>query len=119
MNTLFEQSVTGLSAFKGLCSDIRAGRTPAVLTGLGHIHKVLLIHSLCRTLQKPAVVITGDEAEASRLQEDLGAMGTPTLLLPARDLALRQVESASHEYEQLRLATLSRMAEGQYTCVVA
>ena len=119
MNTIFERSLAALSAFKGLCGDIPAGRTPAMLTGLGHIHKALCIHSLCRTLDRRAVILTGDEAEASRLADDLAAMGTPALLLPARDLALRRVESASHEYEQLRLATLTRMAQGDYRCVIA
>ncbi|MBP3388759.1 MAG: transcription-repair coupling factor, partial [Clostridia bacterium] len=119
MNTIFERSLSSLSAFKGTCGDIAAGRTPAMLTGLGHIHKALWIHSLCRSLNRRAVVLTGDEAEASRLSEELSAMGTEALLLPARDLALRRVESASHEYEQLRLATLTRMAQGNYTCVIA
>ena len=41
---VFERGLAALPAYKSLCGDIRAGRLPAGLTGLGHIHKVLMIH---------------------------------------------------------------------------
>ena len=115
----FERGLASLPAYGALCADIRASRLPADITGLGHIHKVILIHALCSTTGRRAVVLTADEAEATRLMEDLSALGNHPLLLPARDLALRRVESTSREYEQMRLGTLAQMAEGDYDCVVA
>ena len=97
MDTIYTRALAALPDFKALCADVAAGRTPAALTGLGHIHKALLIHALCGTTNRPALVLTGDEAEASRLAEDLCAMGTEALVLPARDLALRQVEAAARD----------------------
>ena len=65
------------------------------------------------------MVVVPDESEATRLCEDLTALGRSPLFLPARDLSLQRVESASREYEQLRLGVLSQMAAGHYDCVVA
>lgn len=96
-----------------------AGRLPAELTGLGHIHKVILLHALSVTLGRRALLLTADEAEATRVCEDLEALGQRPLFLPARDLSLRRVESTSREYEQMRLGTLARMAAGDFDCVVA
>ena len=119
MSTVFHKTVAALPAFAALTADISAGRTPALISGLGHIHKALVLHGLCCAQKRPVAVITADEAEACRLAEDLAALGTPALTLPARDLTLRHMESASHEYEQQRLGTLSHLVQGQCRCVIA
>ena len=115
---LFERGMRSLPAFEQLCGDIRAERTPVSLTGLGHIHKVLFVHALCGVLSRRAVVLVADEAEAMKVVEDLTALGRQALFLPARELSLRRVESASREYEQMRLGVLARMLDGEYDCVV-
>ncbi|MCL2487163.1 MAG: transcription-repair coupling factor [Oscillospiraceae bacterium] len=74
---------------------------------------------MIKNLKRKAVVLTADEAEANRLSEDLRRLGSVTLLLPARDLSLRRVESTSREYEQQRLSTLAAIAERGYDVVVA
>ena len=116
---VFERGLAALPAYKSLCGDIRAGRLPAGLTGLGHIHKVLMIHALAATLGRRSLLLVADEAEATRVCEDLEALGNRPLFLPARDLSLRRVESTSREYEQMRLGVLSRMAAEDFDCVVA
>ncbi len=108
-----------MPAFCSLQDDIKTGRTPCAVTGLGHIHKALWIHALHTGLHRRTVFLAADEAEAVRIQEDLTALGERVLLLPARELSLRRMESTSREYEQLRLGTLGNMAEGRYDCVVA
>ena len=62
---VFERGLAALPAYKSLCGDIRAGRLPAGLTGLGHIHKVLMIHALAATLGRRSLLLVADEAEAS------------------------------------------------------
>lgn len=116
---VFDKGLAGLPAFGALCADIRNGRLPAALTGLGHIHKTLLVYALCASLGRKAIFLAADEAEGSRVREDLAALGMEALLLPARELSLRRVESTSREYEQMRLGTLAKMAAGDYQCVVA
>ena len=64
-------------------------------------------HTLRAALNRRVFVLVSDEAEGSRLCEDLAALGDEALFLPARDLALRRVESTSRDYEQMRLGILA------------
>lgn len=118
MNILIK-GLAGLPVFNPLCSDIKSGRLPALVTGLSHIHKAHFTASLCAALNLKAVILTADEAEAARLCDDLSSFGVKSLLLPARDLTLRSFESASREFEQQRLGVLARMAAGDSQIVVA
>lgn len=117
--SLIDKGMSALPALQALCGDIRAGHVPAAVTGLGHIHKAVLAAALRQLLGRKLVVLTADEAEASRLCDDLEALGMSAVFLPSRELALRRVESASREFEQMRLGCLARMAAGHYECVVA
>lgn len=117
--SIWEKALAGLPAYRSLCEDVTGGRTPVQLVGLAHIHKALFAAGMIRTLKRRAVMLTGDEAECARLAEDLQSFGLRVLTLPARELSLRQMESASREYEQMRLGTLAAMAENNYDCVVA
>ncbi len=117
--SVFEKGLASLSAITSIESDLKAARSPVMLTGTGHIHKVLLAHTLCAKRGARGIFLTADEAEATRVYEDLLALGDDALLLPARELSLHQAESASREYEQMRLGVLSRMARGNYGIVVA
>ena len=117
--SIWDKGLAALPAYRSVCEDLAAHRTPIQLVGLAHIHKALFVAGLCRAQKRRSVVLVGDEAEANRLTEDLQALGMNTLYLPARELALRQMESASREYEQMRLGVLAAMAEGGYDCVVA
>ena len=117
--SLWDKGLAALPAYKSVCADIRAGHTPAQLIGLAHIHKVLVAAGLRQSLDRRFVMLTGDEAEAARMVEDLQAFGLRVLTFPARELSLRQTESSSREYEQMRLGTLATMAANSYDCVVA
>jgi transcription-repair coupling factor (superfamily II helicase) len=116
---IFDVGLQKIPAFAGLATDIQKGKLPAAVNGLGHIHKALWIHGLRTSLHRRAVILVADESEATRLQEDLTALGERVLMLPARELSLRRVESTSREYEQMRLAALATLAQGGYDCVVA
>ncbi|MBE6763998.1 MAG: transcription-repair coupling factor [Ruminococcaceae bacterium] len=92
--------------------------TPALITGLGHIHRAMLIGAIAKSGKCP-LVLTGDEAEAAKLTEDLTAMGVEALLFPARDITFGVMRSSSREYEQQRLSVLGRLANGGADCVIA
>ncbi len=107
-----------LPEYKSLFSAVEDVRLPAAVTGLSHIHKAHLIHSLCEKNHRRAVVIVPDESEAIKLAADLNAMRPGAYVYPARDFTLRSVEGQSREYEHQRLAVLKRMLDGDYTAVV-
>ncbi len=117
--SVFSNGLAQSEAPSAVYRDLAAGRSPVMLTGVGHIHKVLLTHALAARMGRKAFFVVSDEAEATRVCEDLAALGENALMLPARDLSLRQTETASREYEQLRLGVLAKMATGDYTAVVA
>ncbi len=117
--SIWEKGLANLPAYTAVCDDIAARRLPLSLVGLAHIHKALFVAGILRRTGRRGVVLAADEAEANRLVADLNAFGVRSALLPARELSLRQMESASREYEQMRLGTLAVMAEGGADCVVA
>lgn len=117
--SVFEKALGELPSVLAAIRDLDAGASPVMLTGPAQIHKALLVHALCARRGCKAFFVVADEAEATRVCEDLNALGEAALFLPARDISLHTVESASREYEQQRLAVLSRMVSGEYTVVVA
>ena len=117
--SIFETGLSSLAALTAAEKDLSAARSPIMFTGTGHIHKVLLAHTLCSRLGRRGLFLTADEAEATRVCEDLAALGDDALLLPAGELNLHRAESSSREYEQMRLGVFSRMARGDYGIVVA
>ena len=117
--SIWEKTLSSLPAFGAVCDDLRRGNTPVSLVGLAHIHKALFVAGVVRRTAQRCVVLAADEAEAHRLSADLEALGLRCAHLPARELSLRQMESSSREYEQMRLGTFATMAEGNVDCVVA
>ncbi|OUP10604.1 transcription-repair coupling factor [Anaeromassilibacillus sp. An200] len=107
-----------LPEFQELERAVQSGALPAAATGLSTVHKATFIASLCVRQKKKAFVLTGEEAEAQRLCEDLRSMGLRPLFYPYRDFALRDTEGASHEYERQRLQVLALMAAGDYDAVL-
>ena len=104
--------------FLALASAIRKNRLPAGTTGLANIHKAHIIASLCMSLMRKAVVIAPDEAQATRLRQDMEGFGINALLFPARDLSFRSLETVSREYEHARLKVLDKMLSGDFDAVV-
>ena len=117
--SVFTKGLQSLPAFRSLAADVTAGRLPAALNGVGHIHKALLLHGLRAVCGRRLCLLTGEEAEANRLREDLQALGERVVLLPGRDLSLRRVESVSREYEQQRLGALATFLNGGADIVIA
>ena len=52
---LLDRGMSVLPAFRSLCEDIRTGRLPAEVTGLGHIHKAVFTAALAHTDRKSVV----------------------------------------------------------------
>ena len=104
--------------YRSIVSGIRATRLPMGVLGLSHIHKAHLVASLTETLNRKAILIAPDEAQGTRLTEDLTSFGVRAYHYPARDFALRSTEGSSREYEHMRLRVLDRMRTGAYDVVV-
>ncbi len=97
---------------------LAAGKFPAVATGLPHIHKAAMIRTLCRDLNRRALVVVSDEGEGSRLKDDLSALGVKAAVLPSRDLVLRDIAGISREYEHIRIGVLSDILDSKLEVVI-
>ena len=62
--------------FMTVANDIRKNRLPMGVTGLSHIHKAHVIASLCMALVRRAAVVMPDEAQATRMKQDLEGLQT-------------------------------------------
>ncbi len=117
MKTVLFQAVRTDPSVDSVFSALKAKQTPILLTGVGHIHRAVTAGVLSQSAA--TIVLTGDEAEASKLVDDLQLMGVDAILFPAREITLGTMRSASREYEQQRLSVLGRVINGDVDCVVA
>lgn len=100
--------------FMTVANDVRKNRLPMGVTGLSHIHKAHVIASLCMGLVRRAAVVMPDEAQATRMKQDLDGFGIKALLYPARDFSFRTTETVSREYEHTRLSVLDKLMSEDY-----
>lgn len=98
--------------------SIRKSRVPMGVLGLSLTPKAHLISTLCDSLNKKALVVTNDEATATKLCADLCTLGMKAYLYPAADRNFHSTESRSREYERKRLGVLGHVCENNYDAVV-
>ncbi len=118
MNTVLFAAITADSVVRSMLKAVKTCETPVLITGPGHIHRAALAAALSVEHKTP-LILTGDEADAAKLTEDLLAFGVDAVLYPARDITFGVMHASSREYEQQRLAALGRLAAGGVGCVVA
>ena len=114
----YTQIAKSIPEFMAVANDIRKNRLPMGVTGLSHIHKAHVIASLCMGLVRRAAVVMPDEAQATRMKQDLEGFGIKALLYPARDFSFRTTETVSREYEHARLSVLDKLLAEDYDAVV-
>ena len=74
--------------YAAMVSSLQDGESVAV-TGIGQINRSHMIAGLCRSLNRPMVVLCQDDLAARRLQEELkGFLADTAPILPGRDLTL-------------------------------
>ncbi len=110
-----------LRDYRAVLQGISTAQLPASVIGLSAVHKAQWTLALFEDLHRPILLLTADEAEATRLCQDINAMAGEAVarVYPMRDLQLGQVAGASAEYEQRRLGILSAAAAGEAKIVCA
>ena len=89
----------------------------AALFGLPAPARALLYATLAQETKQPLIVVTSGEAEATRMAQDLNALGVAAGIFPFRDLLLRPIEGTNREIEYRRLQVLGQLSSGQLSCV--
>lgn len=108
-----------LSGYRSMLECIDKKISPVSVTGLSHIHRANLISAL--TDKKINLVITGSEAEARKLCDDINTMNRndTAVLFPSREQVLTPVDSANHEYEYMRISALAKALKNRCSVICA
>lgn len=116
---LFKQLFSELSGFKSICEALDKKISPVSVTGLSHIHRAQLIHALPDS--KINLVITGTEAEAKKLCDDINMMAgcEMAVLFPSKELVFTPVDSSNHEYEHMRISALTKAVRNRCSVICA
>ena len=116
---LFKKIFGELTGFRSISEAIEKKISPVSVTGLSHIHRAQLIHALSG--QKINLVITGSEAEAKKLCDDINMMAgsEEAVLFPSKELVFTPVDSTNHEYEHMRIAALIKAAKSRCGVICA
>lgn len=98
---------------------IEGGALPALVSGLGPVHRVHLAAALYQTVQRPLVVLCPDDTTAETVSKDLiGFLGKEPLLLTAREITIHAALAVSREDEQKRIAVLDALVSERADLVV-
>ena len=116
----FTEAMEHLSAYRALLQAKQDGVSPVSFTGVSQVHKAHLLAALCETTA-PILVITGEEAEARRLCDDINTMqeAQTAWVFPAKELVLTPVEGVTTAYIHSRISALSALQQGSCRVVIA
>lgn len=114
----FSSLLENNSEYKSIEYSVKKKSLPIGILGLSLTPKAHLAHTLCENLGKKALIITSDEASATKICADLQTMGMRAYLYPAADRSFRSEQSRSREYERSRLGVLGLAAENELDAVV-
>ena len=116
---LFKDVFSELAGFGSLREAIDKNISPVSVTGLSHIHRAQLIYSVGSG--RVSLVITGTEAEAKKLCDDINMMAgsEDAVLFSSKELVFTPVDSTNHEYEHMRIAALIKAAKSRCGVICA
>ncbi len=115
---LFQKVIQKYQPFKDITKSIKNAEFPICVTGVSTIHKSHIISGLC---EKPSLVITEDEAAATKLSNDINLMcgKNISIVYPAKDFNFSRIDSVSREYEHKRIEALSKFLNNECNIIVA
>ena len=119
MNILFDQILQHREA-AALPSLSESGGLPALISGLGAVHRANLAAALRGRTARPLVVICPDDASAESFARDLSVMlEEEVVTLETRDFTFVESEAVSRGGEQKRLAALWKLLGGASAAVLS
>ncbi|MBR2589324.1 MAG: transcription-repair coupling factor [Clostridia bacterium] len=98
--------------------DVEANTLPLAVTGLSAVTKAVFIGAACESAGKKALIITHEESDAVKLNDDLNALFGGSHFMPSKDFSPAGTEARSREYERRRLGAAARILEGDYRFMV-
>ena len=115
----FSDALKTNDVYVRLCDALCKPSPSVCIIGLSPVYKAHFIHAVTDALSGGALVITADEASASKLCSDINAFGSNAMLFPYKDLSFSSDATVSREYEHIRLGVLCRILSKKYDVIVA
>ena len=106
---MLEEALRKTAEYARLKAALQNGRSPAALFGLPPAARAEVAAALAADLQRPAIVVTAGEAEATRFAADAAFFGARSAVCPVRDFTLHPTLGQSHEFEYRRIAVLGNI----------
>ncbi|MCD7845616.1 MAG: transcription-repair coupling factor, partial [Oscillospiraceae bacterium] len=98
---------------------VEGGRLPALVSGLGPVHRANLGAALAEKTGRPLWVVAPDDTAAEAMAGDLRCfLGQEVSVLAGREFSFYDMESVSRQGEQRRLKLLDKLAAGRTGPVV-
>ena len=113
---MFGQLIEKTNEYQRLCSGCTTKGATA-LFGLPVAARALMYATMAAGQNRPLVVVTSDEGQATRMAEDLTTLGVSAAVFPCRDLILRPIEGTGREMEYRRLKVLGDLVGGRLQAV--
>lgn len=102
-----------------LPSCVEGGALPALVSGLGSIHRANLAAALRQKTGRPLFVIAPDDTAADLFAADLkNFLEEEVVVITGREYTFYETERVSRQSEQKRLSVLDAMARGEAEVVV-
>ena len=102
-----------------LPGSIEGGALPALVSGLGPVHRAHLAAALRLKTGRPLIVVSPDDTAAESMAADLRSfLGQEVEVVGSRDYTFYSSESVSRPAEQRRLRALDGLGEGRVTSAV-
>ncbi len=118
MNGLLKKLLQ-LSELREMTEQIEAAQCPALVTGLGPVHRAQAAAAAAHTTGRPLLMLCADERECQRMAADLHILlECEAVILPAREIRLHTITAASRQWEYRRLEALYRLTKGNCPVVV-
>ncbi|HAP78826.1 MAG TPA: transcription-repair coupling factor [Ruminococcus sp.] len=117
---IFKDFFTELKSSQVLADSIKKKISPISVTGLSNIHKAQLLYTHSEE-GKILLVVTGSEASAKRLCDDINEMAEKetAVLFPSKELSLTHSEGASADYEHQRISALVKAVQNNCRIICA
>ena len=112
-------SILENKALHPLPSRVEGGSLPALVSGLGPVHRANLAAALHLQTGRPLVALCPDETAAEAMAADLRAfLDKEVCVVVGRDLAFYDAETVSRQTEQRRLAALDALLNEKFDVAV-
>lgn len=117
---IFKDFFSELKSSQVLADSIKKKISPISVTGLSNIHKAQLLYTHSEE-GKILLVVTGSEASAKRLCDDINEMAEKetAVLFPSKELSLTHSEGASADYEHQRISALVKAVQNNCRIICA